>query len=296
VIEAVDAVAAGRCRYALVWRALNQPRYGPWTHQDWAGRDQFLGPYGYYRVIHDHAMAFTRYCALSSCSRADTARLTMAQRRNAALNPNAFFRDVTLTLDDYLAAPMISDPLCRFDCDIPVQGGWAAVIAGADAPRRSAHQPAYVRAAAQQTSVMIGESLIYALADHIEVGGPVCDALYREAGLGPGDIQVAQFYDGFSSSVYYWLEAAGFCGRGEGPAHLARMIEKHPDLLPVNTHGGSLSEGRSHGMGHIVEAARQVFGAAPPTRQVAGVETAIAFTGAPAYHSAGLILSRSPGW
>jgi acetyl-CoA acetyltransferase len=220
----------------------------------------------------------------------------MAQRRNAALNPNAFFRDVTLTLDDYLAAPMISDPLCRFDCDIPVQGGWAAVIAGADAPRRSAHQPAYVRAAAQQTSVMIGESLIYALADHIEVGGPVCDALYREAGLGPGDIQVAQFYDGFSSSVYYWLEAAGFCGRGEGPAHLARMIEKHPDLLPVNTHGGSLSEGRSHGMGHIVEAARQVFGAAPPTRQVAGVETAIAFTGAPAYHSAGLILSRSPGW
>jgi acetyl-CoA acetyltransferase len=103
----------------------------------------------------------------------------------------------------------------------------------------------------------------------------------------------AQLYDGFSPSTYYWLEAAGFCGRGEAHSFIQDGRIELTGELPVNTFGGSLSEGRLHGMGHLAEAALQVTGRAGP-RQVAGCEAACAIDGSPLLRGSGIVFTSSP--
>jgi acetyl-CoA acetyltransferase len=114
--------------------------------------------------------------------------------------------------------------------------------------------------------------------------------MWRRAGLGPEDVDVAQLYDGFSPSTYYWLEAAGFCPEGEAARFVQDGRIALGGELPVNTFGGSLSEGRLHGMGHIAEAVRQVTGRAGP-RQVGGAEVAIALDGSPLMRGSGVVFT-----
>src|SRR6202022_2304728 len=93
-------------------------------------------------------------------------------------------------------------------------------------------------------------------------GGSLARKLWSSSGLGPRDIDAAQLYDGFNPSTIYWLEAAGFCPAGEAASFVQNGRIALEGELPVNTFGGSLSEGRMHGMGHVAEAVRQVTGRA----------------------------------
>ncbi|MCD2191995.1 thiolase family protein [Actinomycetospora endophytica] len=219
------------------------------------------------------------------------AELAVTQREGARLNPQAIFRDRELTRDDYLGARMIADPLCLYDCDVPVQGCAALVLTTSERARDLVDRPAYVGAYAQQTvrRAPLAQPL-YMLDDYVAAGRTTTDALWSRTGLGPSDMDVAQLYDGFSPSVYYWLEAAGFCGEGEAHAFVRDGRIARTGTLPVNTFGGSLSEGRLHGMGHLIEAVRQVSGRAGP-RQVSDAHTAVALDGSPLLRSAGVVLT-----
>ncbi|MGH7878646.1 MAG: thiolase C-terminal domain-containing protein, partial [Candidatus Binataceae bacterium] len=117
--------------------------------------------------------------------------------------------------------------------------------------------------------------------------------LWSSAGAGPGEMDAAQLYDGFNPSTLYWLEAAGFCGRGEGGAFVQDGRIALEGELPVNTFGGSLSEGRMHGMGHIAEAVRQVTGRAEQ-RQIAGAELVCAIDGSPMLRGSGIVVAKHP--
>ncbi len=275
VLDGVNAIISGMADYVLVWRAMHRPQDRPYTQvttHTAAGDSQFSLPYGQAAVYQWHAMAYQRYLHLSGASREAMATLAVTQRRNANLNPRAYFRDTPLTVEDYLNSRFISEPLCLFDCDIPIEGCAAFVLTSAD------------RAARPQEAAGLHRRL---RPEH-EQRPPRPDQLHprrlhglrrqhrrtssgRDSGLGPKDMDAAQLYDGFSPSTYYWLEAAGFCPQGEAHAFIQDGRIALDGELPVNTFGGSLSEGRLHGMGHLAEAALQVTGRAGE-RQIPGAK------------------------
>ncbi len=294
VIEAANAIISGMATYVLVWRAMHSPA-GTYTRvaaRQAAGDAQFSLPYGQAAIYQWHAMAYRRYMHLFGATREEMATLAVNQRRNANLNENAYFRGTPLSVEDYLNARFISEPLSLFDCDIPIEGCAAFVLTSAERARDLRNPPAYIASMAQNTS---GRPALmsYILDDYMACGGTLAGQLWKDAGLGPRDMQAAQLYDGFSPSVYYWLEAAGFCGLGEAHAFIQQERISLGGELPLNTFGGSLSEGRLHGMGHLAEAARQVSGRAG-ARQVPGCAAACAIDGSPLLRGSGIIFTADP--
>jgi acetyl-CoA acetyltransferase len=292
--DATNALLAGACRYVLVWRAMYVPRgtYGTLTSNRAVGDAQFTAPYGCVSPIQWHALAYRRYLERYGGKREALAALAVSSRANANLNPHAVFADRPLSVEDYLGARMVSDPLGLFDCDVPVTACVAAVLTTAERARDLRHPPAYVAGIAQQTTRR-RPAISYTLHDHIDSGRPMVEQLWAQSGLGVADIGAAELYDGFGPSTLYWLEAAGFCGRGEA---LDFIQGEHITLrgeLPVNTFGGSLSQGRLHGMGHVVEAVHQLRGTAGE-RQLADPGAVIVLDGSPMLRGGGLVLTSQP--
>lgn len=297
VIDAVHAIAAGTCRVVLVWRGMGLPT-GPYNLEakgDVGGEAQFFAPYRLFAPVQTHALAYSRYQHRYGATREKMATLALTSRQNAALNDSAVFKNRPLTMDDYMEARLISTPLCLFDCDVPVMGASALVVTEASLAADCRNPPAYILGVGQQARKQerIGDPL-YSLRDHMESGGRTAEAVWRTAGLGPDAVDTAQLYDGFAPSALYWLEAAGFCGEGEAADFIQDGRIARDGALPVNTFGGSLSEGRMHGMGHLVEAARQVTGRAGP-RQVTDADVSVVFDGSPMLRGAAVLLASGRG-
>jgi acetyl-CoA acetyltransferase len=293
IIEGAHALIAGACDYVLVWRALHQPRnYGAFGAARAAGDAQFLAPWGCVGVIQSHAMAWRRYMHEYGATREALCALAVNSRRNANLNPRAFFHNKPMTRDDYLNARMIAEPFCLFDCDVPVEGCVALVMTSAERARDLRRPPAYIAGHGQNTARR-RTLLFYTLDDYVANGQSLAGKLWNSAGLGPADMAAAQLYDGFAPSALYWLEAAGFCGRGEAHSFVQSGRIAVGGEMPVNTFGGSLSEGRLHGMGHIAEAVLQVTGRAE-RRQVPGAEAVCAIDGSPMLRGSGIVVTRDP--
>ncbi|HZP45181.1 MAG TPA: hypothetical protein VFB15_05985 [Candidatus Binataceae bacterium] len=297
MIEAVHAIIAGAADYVLVWRALHRPTGAPPGARSAGppravGEAQFTAPYGCTSIIQWHALAWQRYMHLYGATREALAALALNSRRNANLNPRAFFYATPMTRDDYFGARWIAEPLCLYDCDVPVDGCVAMIVTSAERARDLRNPPAYVAGYGQNTAPRRA-LLHYALDDYMACGGSLAQKLWASAGLGPQDMDAAQLYDGFNPSTLYWLEAAGFCGRGEGADFVQGGRIALEGDLPLNTFGGSLSEGRMHGMGHIAEAVRQVTDRAEQ-RQIAGAAAVCAIDGSPMLRGSGLVLTRDP--
>lgn len=298
IIEGANAIISGLCDVVIVWRAMSRDPGrsnfgGPQAGATVSGDAQYTLPYKLSAGVITHALAYTRYQQRYGATRAEMATMVLSQRRKAALNPHALYRDRELTFDEYMEARMISDPLCMFDCDVPVYGAAAIVLASAERARDLASRPAYIAGVAINTYHQ-GKIVpsFYMLQDYIAAGSATAKRLWGTAGFGPADVDVAELYDGFAPSTWYWLEAAGFCGVGEAHEFIQNGTIEVEGSLPLNTFGGSLSEGRMHGMGHIIEAARQVTGGAG-ARQVKGAELAVVFDGSPLLRGSALALASS---
>ena len=294
VIEAVNALAAGACRYALVWGAMHQPKgiYGAVTTNVAAGDSQFQNPDGFGSAFQYHALAYQRYMDLYGAKRAHMATLAVTQRGYANKNENAFFYKTPLSREDYMNARMISDPMCLLDCDIPVEGAAAVVLTRTERAKALRNPPAYVAGYAQNTDRR-PELIVSSLIDYMKAGASVADQMWDMSGLRPKDADVALIYDGFSPSVYYALEAGGFCKQGEAFEFIQGGTIGPGGKLPLNTHGGSLSEGRLHGMGHLAEAVRQVTGRAG-ARQVPDCHVAYMTAASPLSRGSGMIITSEP--
>ena len=294
VIEGANALLADACDYVLVWRALHNPRgrYGAWSGNKAPGDAQFMAPYGCTSIFQWHAMAWQRYMHRYKATREHLATFVTNSRRNANLNPNAYFYTTPMTRDDYLAARWIAEPLCLFDCDIPVEGCVALILTTAERARDLRHPPAFIAGYGQNTSRR--RALFhYSLDNYMEPGHSLASKLWASSGLSPQDMSAAELYDGFSPSTLYWLEAAGFCGEGEAHSFIQDGRIALEGELPLNTFGGSLSEGRMHGMGHIAEAVMQVTDRAEK-RQVQNAAAVCAIDGSPMLRGSGLVITREP--
>jgi acetyl-CoA acetyltransferase len=172
---------------------------------------------------------------------------------------------------------MISEPLRLFDFCLETDGACAMIVTTAERAQDAPHPPALIRAVAQgsvanpqpgiQFPVLMRESITSTPAS------VVSEVLYRRAGLGPTDIDVAQLYDCFSITVLLQLEDWGFCKKGDGGPFVESGAIELDGSLPINTGGGHLSEGYIHGMNHIVEGVRQIRGTS--SNQVHGAETCL---------------------
>jgi acetyl-CoA acetyltransferase len=197
-------------------------------------------------------------------------------RANAARNPVAIYRD-PMSMDDYLSARMITTPFGLNDCDVPCDASIAVIVSDASAAG-DLPKPA-VRVEAVGTQILERVSWDQGTLTHEPQVLGQSAHLWTRTDLRPDDVDLALVYDGFTFNAISWLEALGFCGIGEAKDWLdgGRRIALDGDL-PVNPHGGQLSEGRTHGFGFLYEAVAQLRHEAGE-RQVAGARTAVVTSG-----------------
>jgi acetyl-CoA acetyltransferase len=268
VVAACLAVSAGLVRNVLVYRTVTessaQGAAGRGEVLPGAGRDRSAGinywnaPYGAVSAVNWLAQVATRHCHVYGTTREQLGAISITQRANAALNPLAPLR-TPITMDDYLGARMISTPLGLLDCDLPVDGSTALVISPAEGAGDRPAPPVFIEAVG---SAMRGRPSWDQYHDMTSMAAAgAAEHLWRRSELRPTDVDIAQLYDGFSILALVWLEALGFCGRGEGGPFVGDGSRiARTGSLPLNTAGGQLSAGRLHGYGHIHEACLQLRG------------------------------------
>lgn len=218
-------------------------------------------------------------------------------RTNAMANPGAAMRD-PMTMQDYLSARMIRSPLCLYDMDVAVDGGDAFIITTAEHARDLRLPPVLVNAIVLGMTDKNVEDQAPSLRHH---GQQVTvEALKAKSDFWIDDIDVYFPYDGFSVIALNWFENVGYCGPGEAGSFIEDNWVANEDgtgqilikgRVPVNTHGGSLSEGGTQGTGHLREAVHQLQGLAGD-RQVEGAERALVNIGGFFFNAEGITLQR----
>lgn len=285
VAQAVGAILSGQATTVLVYRSLNGRsgvrfgRSGVEERSVGGGGtyDELFAPYGLLTPGQIFALMAKRHMIEFGTEPEHLGAIALACRARANANPAAQMHDRPLTLDDYLGARMISEPLRLFDFCLETDGACAVVVTSTERARDLAKPPVLIRAVAQgslpdpqpgmQFPVLMRESITTLPAVN------VAETLYTRAGLGPDDIDVAQIYDCFTITVLLQLEDWGFCRKGEGGPFAASGAIEMGGSLPINTGGGHLSEGYIHGMNHIVEGVRQMRGTS--SNQVDGAEVCL---------------------
>jgi acetyl-CoA acetyltransferase len=234
---------------------------------------------------HSFAMLARRHMHLYGTKREHFAEVCISTRENARRRPDTALYTGPLTLDDYFDARMISDPMCLYDYTVESDGAVAVITVAAERAVDLRQTPVYILGSAHGGSGRWGPAIQNYLQmpdDEFASSGhrPVAKRLYRMAGVGPADVDLALLYDHFSPMVITQLEDYGFAPIGEGGPFVAEgNIRWGTGSLPVNTHGGNLSEAYIIGMTHVREAVEQLRGVA--VNQVEGAEIALV-TGGPA--------------
>ncbi|HEY2428830.1 MAG TPA: hypothetical protein VGI06_07870 [Acidimicrobiales bacterium] len=218
--------------------------------------------------------------------------IAINDRSNAARNPAAAMQE-PITMDDYLSARMIRWPLCLLDMDVPVDGADAFVITSTERARDMPLVPVLVNAVSLGLVDKNVEDQQESLRHH---GQHVVVAALRAKGdFWIDDVDVYYPYDGFTPITLNWIENAGWCEPGEAGAFIEQHWSKEEGRIliggriPVNSHGGSLSEGATQGSGHLREAVHQLQGVAG-ARQVPGARRAIVTAGGFFFNAQGALL------
>ena len=260
---AAMAVETGRARHVLVFRALNGrsgPRVGTMQFHGMGG--QFRYPLGYDAYMMYVAMWAQRFLHETGQGAEDLAAVALAQRAYAQSNARAVRRR-PLTLDEYLDAPYVVEPFRPDDCTVEVDGACAVLVTSLERARDLRRPPAVVASGAYRAGprpgLDIGDHLLWDdytrnYTSHLR------DDLFGQAGVGAGDVRVAEIYDCFTSTVLIGMEGLGLCERGSSGSLVRSGATALDGRLPTNTHGGLLAEGYLHGMNTVAEAALQVQG------------------------------------
>jgi acetyl-CoA acetyltransferase len=280
--DAAMAVATGVASCVLIpagWNAYSGRRAAETVATDVSSipggaiaRDYYL-PYGLTAPPQWYALMARRHMHEFGTTAEQLGAVAVAMRKHAQLNERAVMRDRALTIEDYLASPMIAAPYRLFDCCLETDGAAAVVVTSAERARDLKQRPVSIMGVAEGHPFPADE--ITNRRDLLETGlTRAAPRAFAMAGITPQDVDFAQVYDCFTFEVLQQIEEAGFCKRGEGGAFVeGGRIELGGDL-PVNTHGGLLSEAHVLGMNHIVEAVRQLRGEAGE-RQVLDAEIGV---------------------
>jgi acetyl-CoA acetyltransferase len=315
ISNAAMAVETGQAEVVVVYRSLCQGqffRFGSGGADADASADPepprlrqanslmmasvgFVMPYGLLMAAAAYALPTRRHMHLYGTTSEQLGMIAVAFREHASRNPRAVMGARPMTLEDHQASPMIADPHRLFDCCLESDGACAVVVTSEERARDLAKRPVEIIASEQGapkgyafghfTNANIPDEL-YATGGGEEMAG----RLWGKAGLGPGDVDVAQLYDHFTGCVLMQIEDYGFCERGDGgPFIESGALSWHGGSLPTNTHGGSLSEAYIHGLNHVVEGVRSLRGES--TSPVDDAEVCLVTSGA-CVPSSAILLGR----
>ena len=300
IANAAAAVIAGQAKVVMVYKVITQPphaRFGAAYGSAQVAADpasDFHRPYGLISPAQFFSLLFRRHMHRFGTKPRHLAEVAVAIRSHAARNPKALKR-TPLTIEEHQASRMIADPFRLLDCCQETDGGAVILVTSAERARDLKQRPVYIMAGAMGGDSLWGQGLtsqnqpeeLYVSAGHAHLA----KRLYEQAGVGPADVDVALLYDHFSGMVILQLEDYGFCARGEGGAFVENGGIRWPDArLPVNTHGGNLSEVYLLGMTHAIEGVRQLRGEA--ICQVPDAEIALVTAGPSNLPSSSMLLRR----
>jgi acetyl-CoA C-acetyltransferase len=279
VAHAAQAIATGKCRIALVTlagRPRSEGSSGTQPRNYGVGLPDapFEAPYGAV-TVNLYAMAAMRHMHQYGTTSEQLAWIKVAASHHAQHNPHAMLREV-VTVRDVLESPLISDPLHRLDCCVVSDGGGAVVVTAPEVAKSLARPPVRILGAGESPRGQNGGKLDLTVTGAAWAG----KAAFDEAGVKPADIKYVSIYDSFTVTVLLQLEDLGFCAKGEGGRFVADgNLIAGSGRLPANTDGGGLCNNHPAnrgGMTKVIEAVRQLRGAAHPSVQVRNCDLALA--------------------
>ena len=302
VVDAMNAIYSGSAECVLVFHAL----YRAPAISRAAARDPFRRGLGFggsplpAPTRHEpeelsaegYAAWASRYLYEYGVPREVFGYIAINERSNAVRNPLAAMRS-PITMDDYLSARMVRDPLCLLDMDVPVDGADAFVFTSAERAKDLPHEPVLIHAATAGIPAKHLEQTIEGLGNHGQQ--VVVRNLRAKSDIWIPDIDIYYPYDGFTPITVQWIENTGWCKPGEAYDFLRQNWDAQglrlmiDGRIPMNTHGGNHSEGGTQGSGHIREATVQLRGDAGE-RQVTGAKTAFLTPGGMFMNAQGLVL------
>ena len=292
---AAAAVESGQANVVVAYRGLCQGQSGRFGRGafDFIHKN-FIHPFGMFAPSQMLALQMRRYMHLYGATSDHLAEIALSTRANANRNPRAYMYDRLLTREAYDASPMVSDPFRLFDCCLESDGACAVVVTTRERARNMDARRVDILSSAHGSGPGWGSGPLGSHnmpdEDYASTNGRrLALDLYEAAEVSPGDVDVAQIYDHFSGIVLMALEDYGICGRGEAGDFVANGNIRWPNgCLPVNTHGGNLSEAYMHGLTHIAEGVRQIRG--DSTSQVEGAEVCLVTGGLSTSPTSALLL------
>lgn len=213
----------------------------------------FGGPNAAFALLTDH------YMRTYGATREQFGSICVDQRTNALSYPHAIMKK-PLSLDQYISARAISDPLHLFDCVMPVAGAEAFLVTREDIAQDLGLAYARPLATIERHNAFPDDPIQMRGGWAMDV-----DELWAMADCKPFDMDVLQTYDDYPVIVAMQAEDLGFCAKGEGAAFLASQNTTATGDFPHNTSGGQLSAGQAGAGGGylgLVEGLRQVTGQA----------------------------------
>ena len=274
VWRAAAAIAAGQCDTVLCVLGNHRNEEPPFAKNRNPIRE-FDVPFGASGANLSYALLMQAHMNAYGCKPEDYAAIAAGSRSNAQSNPDAIFYGKPSSIEDVLASPMVTSPLHLLEIVMPVAGGDAVIVTTAAKAAQGPHRPVQLWGA--------GEKITHRAVSQAPslTSGPLKPSMERalgQAGLAVQEIDFLSFYDCYTIMVAATIEDAGLCQPGEFGAWLADNGGMGPDARqPINTHGGQLGFGQpdlAGGMTHVVEAVRQLRGAAP-NRQIADCRSAL---------------------
>lgn len=296
ISSAAAAINMGLCKTVLVVAAdslLSEGRSKAVEMMAGFCHPQYELPFGFITPSM-YALAATRHMYQYGTTREQLAQVAVSMRKHASLNPNAHYRK-KITIEDVIKSKPISSPLNLLDCAPVSDGGAALIVTTEERARELTTKPIYL--------LGVGEAHDLDHADWqrditVSAARRAGQSAYAMAGLGPRELDFAQIYDCFTITLIALLEDLGFCGKGEGGPFVGdgSRIELGGEI-PVNTHGGLLSQGHAGpaaGIFHVTEAVKQLRGNVDVERQVANANVGLVYgNGGMLRSGAALILGRN---
>ncbi len=304
VANAAMAVDAGQADVVVAYRSLCQGQFhrfgqGPGArtapapglrraHSLLEEQVGFTMPFGMLNPPIAYAMVLQRHMHLYGTTSEHMGNVAVRTREFALTNPRAVMKS-PMTLEDHQSSRLVAEPFHLYDCCLETDGACAVVVTSDDRARDARAGAARVLASAQGSPHRFGHGqyVNVNVGDELYASGgsaAIAQRLWDRAGIGPADVDAAMLYDHFSGLVLLHAEDFGFCERGDGGPWFEETT------LPINTHGGSLSEAYIHGLNHVVEGVRQLRGAS--TNQVRGCETVLV-TSAAGVPASALVLAAA---